>query len=179
MHRKSSRSRMPNECNRRRKSQRVESRSKIQAPSILNEIIRHVFSSSSCGVCGKASIERCDSNSRRLHSTRRISGRRCYQHFQMPSRQRRIPLRNRGSAPARLFDWNGKLIALREDVGRHNALDKLIGHALLQNHLPLREHILLLSGRFFVRDDAKALAAGIPWWRRSSAPSSLAGRIRP
>jgi FdhD protein len=140
----------------------------------FTKLTRHVFSSSSCGVCGKASIDAVRQQFAPITPTRRIAAALLPKLPDALSAAQETFKKTGGLHACALFDWNGKLIALREDVGRHNALDKLIGHALLQNHLPLSEHILLLSGRVSFEMMQKALAAGIPVVAAISAPSSLA-----
>jgi FdhD protein len=85
--------------------------------------------------------------------------------------------RTGGLHAAALFDAGGQLIAVREDIGRHNAVDKIIGWALLQKHLPLSGHAMLVSGRGGFEIAQKALAAGIPILASVSAPSSLAVKL--
>jgi FdhD protein len=148
----------------------------LKNPSSVDftKLTRHVFSSSSCGVCGKASIDAVRQQFAPITSTRRISAALLPALPDALSAAQETFKKTGGLHACALFDWNGKLIGLREDVGRHNALDKLIGHALLQNHLPLSEHMLLLSGRVSFEMMQKALAAGIPLVAAISAPSSLA-----
>lgn len=138
------------------------------------QLTRHVYASSSCGLCGRATIAAVHRRFQRLKTDFRLRA----------SVLRRLPERLRqeqaafeltgGLHAAGLFDARGRLLVLREDVGRHNAVDKVLGHALLAGHWPLSRHVLLVSGRASFEILQKALAARIPVVAAVSAPSSLA-----
>jgi len=144
----------------------------------LDALQRNFLSTSACGLCGKATIDAI----RRRHLPRPDPGFRID-----PELLCRLPDVLRASQPvfsrtgglhaAALFDAAGALLAIREDIGRHNAVDKVLGWALLQNLLPLSRHILLVSGRGGFEIVQKALAAGLPVLASVSAPSSLAVRL--
>lgn len=144
-------------------------------PALLQ---RNFMVSSSCGLCGKASIDtvRVRGITRPNPNLRVSPDVLCLLPDALRAAQ---PLFSRtgGLHAAGLFDTTGKLIVLREDVGRHNAVDKLIGWALLEKRLPLRESILLVSGRGSFEIIQKALVAGIPIVACVSAPSSLAAQL--
>jgi FdhD protein len=137
---------------------------------------RQSFISSSCGICGKASIEavrahvRVPSGPDTLRFDSGLLG-------SLPaavSAQQRVFGVTGGLHAAALFDTSGGLLALREDVGRHNAVDKLFGYTLLQEWIPLRERILFLSGRASFELIQKAALAGVSAVCSVGAPSSLA-----
>jgi FdhD protein len=138
------------------------------------ELTRHVFASSSCGLCGKASIESVRQRFRPVRARFKVSSRVL---LGLPERLRAaqsVFARTGGLHAAAVFNARGRLLWLREDVGRHNAVDKVLGHALLRGLLPLNRHVLLVSGRASFEIAQKALAAGIPIVAAVSAPSSLA-----
>jgi FdhD protein len=152
----------------------------LLAPEVhvdFERLTRHVFASSSCGLCGKATIEAVCSRLSTLVS--RDDGFTIDPNVitTMPQTMRAAQetfTRTGGLHAAALFDACGKLIVLREDIGRHNAVDKVIGHALMKQLLPLTRHVLLVSGRASFEIVQKALAAQIPIVAAVSAPSSLA-----
>jgi len=129
----------------------------------------------SCGVCGKNSVAvACVAFPAVPVGDEAVSAQTLYR---LPDQLRvgqDVFSATGGLHAGALFDIDGNLVALREDVGRHNAVDKLIGRALLDGMLPLRVRILLVSGRMSFEISLKALAAGIPIVAAVSAPSSLA-----
>lgn len=138
---------------------------------------RNFYTTSSCGVCGKGSIESIRTVSifdLQMREERGISVHVLYQLSEKLQTFQNNFSATGGIHASGIFDLDGNLLALREDVGRHNALDKLIGHALLTNKLPLENSILLLSGRASFELIQKAAMAGISIVVAIGAPSSLA-----
>jgi FdhD protein len=136
---------------------------------------RHFTMSSSCGVCGRAQLESLrDLGSKPIDDDVRIPARVLYQLPDRMRRAQRVFETTGGLHAAALFDERGEPIATREDIGRHNALDKLVGWALLDGRLPLRRCALMVSGRASYEILQKAVMAGIPIVASVSAPSSLA-----
>jgi len=149
-----------------------------EVPVDFSQLTRHVFASSSCGLCGKATI---DSIRTRFPPIENESLKiRAAVLTTMPDEMRKAQStfdRTGGLHAAAIFSPEGKLIVLREDVGRHNAVDKVIGHALMHGLMPLAENVLLVSGRTSFEIIQKALAGRIPLIAAISAPSSLAVRF--
>ena len=137
---------------------------------------RAFYTTSSCGICGKASIEaiRTRTSFPVRDDPLTVDAATL---AAMPDRLRaaqQVFDRTGGLHAAGLFDASGELLALREDVGRHNAVDKIVGWALREGSLPLAGTVLLVSGRASFELTQKALMAGIPALAAVSAPSSLA-----
>ncbi len=137
---------------------------------------RHVFTTSACGVCGSASLEAVDKVARfdvavddvRVEPAVLAS---------LPDtlREAQAAFASTGGVHAAgLFTADGELVVLREDVGRHNAVDKVVGWALREGRLPLAGHVLQVSGRASFELVQKARLAGVPLLTAVSAPSSLA-----
>jgi FdhD protein len=137
---------------------------------------RNFLTTSACGLCGKASIDAVRARSSFDVSTDDVGVDPAVL-SSLPDRLRtaqRVFERTGGLHAAGLFTAHGELVCLREDVGRHNAFDKVIGWAALEGRLPLRGHVILASGRASFELTQKALMAGIPVLASVSAPSSLA-----
>jgi FdhD protein len=141
----------------------------------LEGLKRNFYAASSCGICGKASIDAV-----RVRGIKppnpdfRVSGEFL---CSLPERLRESQAvfgRTGGLHAAALFTSAGDLLVLREDIGRHNAVDKVAGWALMQDRIPLSECVLMVSGRGGFEIIQKALVAGIPILASVSAPSSLA-----
>jgi FdhD protein len=135
---------------------------------------RNFYTTSSCGICGKASLDSISVRCAPVADGPSVSEAVV---VELPGRLReaqRLFDRTGGLHAAGLFDAEGRLLELREDVGRHNAVDKLVGHALLAGALPLSERVLMVSGRLSFEIVQKAAVAGIPVVCAVSAPSSLA-----
>lgn len=136
---------------------------------------RHVYTNSSCGICGKASLESVRAVCRRKPTgNMRLAPELLAALPEEQRRAQRIFSRTGGLHASALFDADGRLQLLREDVGRHNAMDKLVGSLLLSNRLPASDTIVLVSGRASFELVQKAAMAGIPALAAVGAPSSLA-----
>lgn len=156
---------------------------KISDPNFVNSNLksleRNFYTTSSCGVCGKASIDALKTQNKFTREAIAESGPAVKNDVlvSLPDKLRSAQAvfdRTGGLHASGLFSSSGELIALREDVGRHNALDKLIGFALQNKELPLDNHILLLSGRISFELVQKASMSGIRFIAAVGAPSSLA-----
>ncbi len=135
---------------------------------------RRYLATSSCGICGKAALDEVEVRCAPVRSDVRVGANVVRTLPALLSERQRIFDRTGGLHAAARFTPAGELVAVREDVGRHNALDKLIGHALLEGALPLGDQLLLVSGRLSFELVQKAAVAGIPVLCAVSAPSSLA-----
>lgn len=142
------------------------------------DLQRNFFAASSCGICGKASIE----------AIRRRDLAPLEQGFEIDAEllcrlpeilrtEQEVFSRTGGLHAAALFAQDGELLGAREDVGRHNAVDKMIGWALMNQKIPLSRHVMMVSGRGGFEIVQKALSAGIPVLASVSAPSSLAVKL--
>ena len=136
---------------------------------------RHFYTTSACGVCGKASLEQLELRGCPMSLPGpKIAAEVIYSLPEKLRKAQGLFEATGGLHAAALFDARGNLVALKEDVGRHNATDKLVGWALLEGRLPLSNHIVMVSGRSSFEILQKCLAAEVPVVCAISAPSSLA-----
>jgi FdhD protein len=144
----------------------------------FEKLRRHFFAASSCGICGKASIDAVRSRLLRIPNPDfRVAPNLLVSLPEALRSAQDVFERTGGLHAAALFDSGGKLLIVREDIGRHNAVDKIIGWALLNDRIPLSDCVLLVSGRGGFEIIQKAIVAGIPVVASVSAPSSLAVQL--
>jgi len=147
-------------------------------PPNMRAFDRHFVVSSACGVCGKASIDAVERRGiAKPISNHPIPAETIVNLSDQLRQAQRLFDVTGGLHAVGLFDSQGQLLAMREDVGRHNAMDKLVGWALMENKTPLTDCIVLVSGRASFELVQKAAAAGTPIFCAISAPSSLAVRM--
>ena len=141
----------------------------------LKRLERHFYTTSSCGVCGKSSIEALETGAAKLECKGPlVSAEMIHRLPELGLASQSTFEKTGGLHASVIFNVNGRIEAVAEDVGRHNALDKVIGKKLLVGELPLSNSILLVSGRASFELVQKALMAGIPILAAVGAPSSLA-----
>ncbi len=150
----------------------------VLAPHVevdLARLRRNLYASSSCGICGKATIENVLSSAPPLDDDRTTIGSSVVCGYPASLAKLQDAFRSTGGLHAAgLFDARGQVLVVREDVGRHNAVDKVVGWAAARGLTPLSGHALMVSGRVSYEIVQKALAARIPVVAAVSAPSSLA-----
>jgi FdhD protein len=149
----------------------------VKLPDV--DIARNFYTTSSCGVCGKASLDAVRVMGRFSPAEDPVTVASATLRA-MPDQLRtaqKVFARTGGLHAAALFDADGTMLVVREDIGRHNAVDKVIGWALEHGRVPLRSSVLLVSGRASFELTQKAVLAGIPVLAAVSAPSSLAASL--
>jgi FdhD protein len=149
----------------------------VLAPGVevdLDALRRNLYASSSCGICGKATLENALRDAPPLDDPARFPAGFFHGLPERLAETQAVFARTGGLHAAALFDAAGQLLVAREDVGRHNAVDKVIGWALHRGRVPLAGHVLLVSGRISYEIAQKALVARLPVVAAVSAPSSLA-----
>lgn len=148
---------------------------------VLQSAQRNFYANSGCGVCGKTDLAS-------IYTTAGVAPRSSAEGLTFPAtrlltlpdilrEQQQVFEDTGGLHAAALFDANGRLVMVREDIGRHNAVDKLIGASLAAGHMPLHDGLLLLSGRAGFELIQKAAMAGIPIIAAVGAPSSMAVKM--
>jgi FdhD protein len=151
---------------------RVELKPEVEID--FEKLQRHFYTSSSCGVCGKSSIDSVKVNCAPQPDTFQIASSIVHSLPEKLRKAQQVFEHTGGLHASALFDAEGNLILLREDVGRHNVLDKIVGAMLSKEKIPLSNYALLVSGRASFELVQKAAVAGIPLLAAVGAPSSLA-----
>jgi FdhD protein len=141
------------------------------------QMTRHVYAASSCGLCGKSYIAAVRRHFQRITSRVVVRAETLLGLGEKLRQAQETFARTGGLHAAAIFNARGRLLVLREDIGRHNAVDKVLGYGLLNRRKPFDRHILLVSGRASFEIIQKALAGRIPVVAAVSAPSSLAVRF--
>jgi FdhD protein len=147
---------------------------RLPRPFDPTTVQRNFFATSSCGVCGKATLDQIEVVAKPLAPGPTVASTTIGGLVDAMRPRQKVFESTGGLHAAALFRPDGSLVAVREDVGRHNAVDKLVGHALLNEMLPLSDALLMVSGRLGFEILQKAVVAGIPIVCAISAPSSLA-----
>ncbi|MBO9731140.1 MAG: formate dehydrogenase accessory sulfurtransferase FdhD [Chitinophaga sp.] len=145
--------------------------------AILGNVARNFTATAACGVCGKTSAADIHTAVDVNNSSVQFSSRLLFRLPSLLRHEQALFATTGGLHAAALVDQQGQLLLLREDIGRHNAVDKIIGAAMAQQWLPLKNHLLLLSGRAGFELIQKAAAAGIPVIAAIGAPSSMAVKM--
>jgi FdhD protein len=146
----------------------------VPADGLRARLKRNFVMSSSCGVCGKTSIDSIRRRVAPASDSARITPATLLSLPEKLRASQRIFAATGGLHGAAIFSLDGTMLSIREDVGRHNAVDKVIGYALTNAMVPLSHHIMMVSGRLSFEIVQKAAAAGVPILAAVSAPSSLA-----
>jgi FdhD protein len=146
----------------------------IPAQGLRERLSRNFTINSSCGICGRTSIESLTRRIAPLSDNVRLSAKTILALAPKLRSAQQVFTATGGLHAAARFDLEGELLAIREDIGRHNAVDKIVGHALMNDQLPLADSVMMVSGRLSFEIVQKAAAAGAPILAAVSAPSSLA-----
>ncbi len=146
----------------------------VPADGLRSRLKRNFVMSSSCGVCGKTSIDSIRRRVAPAPDSARVAPATLLALSEKLRAAQRVFAATGGLHGAAIFSLDGAMLAIREDVGRHNAVDKVIGYALTNAMVPLAHHMMMVSGRLSFEIVQKAAAAGLPILAAVSAPSSLA-----
>ena len=146
----------------------------LRRPFDFNLLRRNFYATSSCGVCGKAALDDIEVRCQPVAEGTRVAMATLVGLPDALRKAQKVFERTGGLHAAGLFTPEGSLVSIREDVGRHNAVDKVIGEQVLAGTVPLADHVLQVSGRLSFEIVQKAAVAGIPIVSAVSAPSSLA-----